>query len=219
MCNVHELNNPAKQDNVIHWHKNMDNLVSIFTESKLKGKVCSWLADKFDGVRVFTSDLDSGSLGAGMLIIVNSSLAKHICKISKVPDWLLSIKLLFKNKLSVSILGLYASASLVAQFFQAEDSLHKCASFKKCFDLGLINSLGGSSFVKSPTWCNSHGITKTIDYMFVSSNLVGTVINHGVDGIEKYFDTNHKAVYVSVGLGGLLDVQLNSLHKQANRDC
>ncbi|KAG9289883.1 hypothetical protein G9A89_015463 [Geosiphon pyriformis] len=46
-------------------------------------------------------------LGAGVMVIINSSLAKHVCKISEMPGWLLSIKLLFKNKLSVSILGLY----------------------------------------------------------------------------------------------------------------
>ncbi|KAG9297051.1 hypothetical protein G9A89_000430 [Geosiphon pyriformis] len=242
-CNVRGLNNPAKQVDVIHWHKNMNNLVSIFTESKLKGKVHPWLANKFDGVLVFASGLNSGFSGAGVLIVVNSSLAKHVCKISEVPGQLLSIKLLFKNKLSVSILGLYAGASSVARFFQAgeinffiakainesffvilggdfnEDSSHKCASFKKCFDLGLINSLERSFFAKSPTWCNSHGITKTINYMFVSSNLVSVVVDCGVDGVEEYFDTDHKTVYVSMRLGGLLDVQLNSLRKQANRDC
>ncbi|KAG9307388.1 hypothetical protein G9A89_017217 [Geosiphon pyriformis] len=128
---------------------------------------------------------------------------------------LLSIKLLFKNKLSVSILGLYAGVSSVVQFFQAgkinsliakavnefsfvilggdfnENSSHKCASFKKCFDLSLINSLGRSSFVKLSTWCNSHNITKTLDYVFISSNLVNMVV----------------------------DCDLNLLHKQANRDC
>ncbi|KAG9306136.1 hypothetical protein G9A89_016040 [Geosiphon pyriformis] len=218
------LDGLALQNDVIHWHKDINNLVSIFTKSKLKRKVCPWLTNKFDGVRVFTSGLNSGSLGAKVLIIMNSSLAKHVCKVSEVPGQLLSIKFLFKNKLSVSILRLYAGASSVVWFSQAgeinsliakainefsfvilggdfnEDSLHKCASFKKCFDLGLINSLGGSSFVKSPTWCNFCGITKTIDYMFVSSNLVGAVIDYGVDGVENYFDTDHKAVYVSVGL-------------------
>ncbi|KAG9307733.1 hypothetical protein G9A89_023298 [Geosiphon pyriformis] len=221
MCNVHGLNNPAKQDDVICWDKDMNNLVSIFTESKLKGKVCPWLANKFDGIWVFTSGLDSGSLGTGVLIVMNSSLVKHVYKISEVPGQLLSIKLLFKNKLSVFILGLYASASSVVQFSQAgeinfliakavnessfvvlggnfnKDGSHKCASFKKCFDLGLINSLRGSSFVKSSTWCNFCDITKTLDYMFVSSNLVGVVVDCGVDGVEDYFDTNHKAVYIS----------------------
>ncbi|KAG9298083.1 hypothetical protein G9A89_018166 [Geosiphon pyriformis] len=227
MCNVHGLNNPVKQDDVIHWHKDIDNL----------------LANKFDGIQVFAFGLDSGSLGAGVLIVVNSSLAKHVCKISEVSGQLLSIKLLFKNKLLVSILGLYAGASSVAWFFQTdeinfliakainefffvilggnfnENGSHKCASFKKCFDLGLINSLKGSSFVKSSTWCNSCGITKTIEYVFVSSNLAGVVVDRGVDGIEEYFDTNHKAVYVSMGLDGLLNFQLNSLYKQANKDC
>ncbi|KAG9288898.1 hypothetical protein G9A89_019520 [Geosiphon pyriformis] len=54
--------------------------------------------------------------------------------------------------------------------------------------------------------------------MFVSSNLADAVMDCGVNGIEEYFDTDHKAVYVSVGLGGLLNVQLNSLCKQANKD-
>ncbi|KAG9305299.1 hypothetical protein G9A89_007794, partial [Geosiphon pyriformis] len=238
MCNVHGLNNSAKQDDVICWHKDMNNLVSIFTESKLKEKVHPWLANKFDGVWVFTSGRDSGFLGAGVLIVMNSSLAKHIYKVSKVPGRLLSIKLLFKNKLSVSILGLYAGASPVAGEINSliakavnessfvvlggdfnKNGLHKCANFKKCDDLDLINSLRGSSFVKSFTWCNFCGITKTLDYMFISSNLVGAVVGHGMNSIEDYFDTDHKAVYVSVRLGGLLDVWLNSLCKQANRNC
>ncbi|KAG9292206.1 hypothetical protein G9A89_023926 [Geosiphon pyriformis] len=222
-CNVRGLNNLVKQNDVICWHKDIDNLVSIFMKSKLKEKVCLWLADKFDGVWVFTSGLDSGSLGAGVLIIMNSSLAKHVCKIFEVSGWLLSIKLLFKNKLSVFILGLYAGASSMARFSQAgeinfliakavnkssfvilggdfnENGSHKCASFKKCFDLGLINFLRGSFSVKSLTWYNSRGITKTIDYMFVSSNLVGAVIDCGVDDVEEYFNTNHKIFYVSAG--------------------
>ncbi|KAG9284063.1 hypothetical protein G9A89_022837 [Geosiphon pyriformis] len=59
---------------------------------------------------------------------------------------------------------------------------------------------------------------KTIDYVFVSSNLVNVISDHGVVGIEEFFDTNYKAVFVSVSLGSLLDVQLNALHKQANKD-
>ncbi|KAG9298387.1 hypothetical protein G9A89_005247 [Geosiphon pyriformis] len=224
MCNVCGLNNSVKQDDVIRWHKNMNNLVSIFMELKLKGKVRSWLADKFDGIWVFISGLDSGSMSAGVLIVMNFSLARHVCKVFEVPGQLLSIKLLFKDKLSISILGIYVDASSVADKINSliakainessfiilggdfnEDGSHKYASFKKCFDLGLINSLGGSSFVKSPTWYNSCGITKTIEYVFISSNLVGAVVDCGVDGIEDYFNTDHKTVYVSVELGGLLD--------------
>ncbi|KAG9297802.1 hypothetical protein G9A89_000107 [Geosiphon pyriformis] len=206
------------------------NGLALAGESKLKRKACPWLTNKFDGVWVFISGLDSGSLGAGVLIMVNSFLVKHVCKVSEVS-------VAFQNKLSVSILGLYAGASSVVWFSQAgkinsfiakainkssfvilggnfnENGFHKCASFKKCFDLGLINSLGESSFVKSLTWCNSHGISKTIDYVFVSSNLVGVIVDYGVDGIENYFNTNHKAVYVFVGLGGLLNYDINNASK------
>ncbi|KAG9303975.1 hypothetical protein G9A89_005885 [Geosiphon pyriformis] len=200
----------------------MGNLVSIFTESKLKGKVCPWLANKFDGVWVFTSSLDSGFLGAGVLIVMNSSLARHVFKVSEVPGQLLSVRLLFKNKLSVSILGLYAGASSSVRFSQAgninsliakavnefsfvvlggdfnEDGVCKSASFKKCFDLGLVNALGGSVLTKTPTWGNSRGVVKTIDYMFVSSSLVNAVMDRGVTGVEDFFDTDHKTVSVSV---------------------
>ncbi|KAG9292674.1 hypothetical protein G9A89_008260 [Geosiphon pyriformis] len=178
------MNLSAKLDNtdsvydIIHWHKEKDNLVSIFTESKLKGKVCPWIVNKFNSVRVFTSGLESGNLGAGVVVVMNFSLAKHVCKISEVPGWLLSIKLLFRNKLSVSILGLYTSASLVAWFSQTsninsliakavnesffvifrgdfnEDSSRKCASFKKCLNFGLVNALDESSSKKLPIWSN-----------------------------------------------------------------
>ncbi|KAG9306523.1 hypothetical protein G9A89_004720 [Geosiphon pyriformis] len=189
----------------------------------------SEIVNKYDGVWVFISGLESGYLGASVAVVMNSSLAKHVCKVSEVPGWLLSIKLLFKNKLLVFILGLYAGASSAVRFSQAgevnsliakavnesffvvlggnfnEDGSRKCASFKKCLDLGLVNALGGSSHEKLPTWFNSWGIAKTIDFMFISSNLVNAVVGHN-------------AVSVLVGLGGLLNVQLNSVHKQANRD-
>ncbi|KAG9295592.1 hypothetical protein G9A89_000957 [Geosiphon pyriformis] len=161
----------------------------------------------------------SGYLGSGVAIIMNNTLAKHVCKVFEVSGHLLSVKLFFKNKLSVSILGLYAGASVSTHFSQMdkinfliakavnesffiilgsnfnENSSHKCASFRKCFDLGLV--------------------TKTIDYVFVSSSLVNTILDHSVTRVDEYFDTDHKAVTVSVGLGGLLNVNLMSLRKQA----
>ncbi|KAG9284353.1 hypothetical protein G9A89_023610 [Geosiphon pyriformis] len=197
---------------------------------------------KFDGVQVFTSGLDSGHLGAGVAVIMNVFLARHMYKISEVPGQLLSIKLLFKSKLSVLILGLYG-ASLAVWLSQAgeinsliakavnessfiilggdfnEDSSHKCASFRKCLDLGLANSLVRSPAVKLPTWANSRGARKTIDYVFVSSNLVNVIVYHSVLDISEHFEIDHQAVSVSLSLGGLLDMQLNSLHKQVNRDC
>ncbi|KAG9297612.1 hypothetical protein G9A89_011127 [Geosiphon pyriformis] len=199
--------------------------------------------NKFEDVCVFISGVNSGYLELGVAIIMNNSLASHVCKVSKVSDWILSIKLLFKNKLSVMILGLYVGAFLVVQFSQTgdinsfiakamnessfvifsgnfnENNSHKCISFRKWFDLGLVNALARSSFDKILTWCNFCGVVKTIDYVFISSNLVNAIMGHNVASVENYFDTNYVAISVSVGLGSLLDVQLFLLHKQANKNC
>ncbi|KAG9292211.1 hypothetical protein G9A89_023931 [Geosiphon pyriformis] len=171
------MNVSAKQKNIICWHKDSGNL------------------NKFDGVKVFLSELDKGFLGTGVAIIMNTSLAHYVCKISEVFGQLLSVKLLFKNKLSVSILGLYAGVSLAVYFSQANDVNFVIA--KTCLDLGLVNSLGRSSF----------SMAKIIDFLFVSANLVNAVVDCVV------------SVFISVGLGRLLDVQLNSLHKQDNKNC
>ncbi|KAG9304317.1 hypothetical protein G9A89_019879 [Geosiphon pyriformis] len=241
-CNVRGMNNFAKQEDIVYWHKDLCNLVFILMETKLKDKTHLWLASKFDGIRVFSSGLVSGYTGAGVMMVLDNFLAKHVSKVFEVPGHLLCIKLLFKNKLLVFILGLYAGASLTAWFSQVaevnsliaravnessfvilggdfnEDSFQKCTSLKKCFDLGLVNSLERSSSVKLPTWYNSHGVAKTIDYMFILSNLISAVVDCNVTTVDDYFDTDYKAVSVFMGLGGLLDVQLNSLHKQTNRD-
>ncbi|KAG9297753.1 hypothetical protein G9A89_011268 [Geosiphon pyriformis] len=186
--NIRGLNNPVKQDDVICWHKEMNNLIFIVTKTKLRGKICPWIMNKFNGIQVFTFGLNSGHLGSGIGIIMDNSL----------------------NNLSVSILGLYAGALLVVWFFQTgkinsliakavnkssfvildgdfnENRAQKCASFKKCFDLGLVNSLREN----------------------------GSVAN-----IKDYFNTNHKAVSASMSLGGLFNIYLSSIHKQANKNC
>ncbi|KAG9305081.1 hypothetical protein G9A89_007721 [Geosiphon pyriformis] len=173
------INVSAKQKDVVCWHRESGNLVSIITETKLRSSCRPWIKNRFDGVWVFTSGLDASFLGAGVAIIMNVSLAHHVCRISEVSGQLLFIKLLFKNRLLVSILGLYAGVSLAVHFAQAdkvnsmivkavnkfsfvilssdfnEDGSHKCTSFKKCFDIGLVNSLGKSSFIRVPTWTNS----------------------------------------------------------------
>ncbi|KAG9291031.1 hypothetical protein G9A89_012903 [Geosiphon pyriformis] len=217
--------------------KSVLSLSACFDKTKLRNKAHPWLVDKFDDVCMFSSGLNSGYMGAGVAIVINRSLAKHVYKISEVLSHLLCIRLLFKNKLLVSILGLYAHASLATQFSQAneinslivkamnessfvilggnfnENGSYKCISFKKCHDLGLINSLDGSFFAKVLTWSNSWSVAKTIDYVFVSSNLVNAIIQHDVFIVSKYFDIDYKAVSVSLGLGGVTD---NSLGCQVN---
>ncbi|KAG9301951.1 hypothetical protein G9A89_020995 [Geosiphon pyriformis] len=228
-CNVRGMNNPAKQEDIICWHKEMNNMISIVTETKLKDGIHPWIMNKFVGVRVFTSGLSSGYMSSGVAIIMNNFLARHVCKVLDISGRFLSVKLLFKNKLSVSILGLYAGSSLAVHFSQVddinsliaravnessfiilggdfnEDGSCKSASLKKCFDLGLVNSLSGSLFEKDATWNNSRGVAKVINYVFVSSNLVNAILDCDVSGVKEYFDTDHKAVSVSVGFGGLLD--------------
>ncbi|KAG9306164.1 hypothetical protein G9A89_016068 [Geosiphon pyriformis] len=219
-CNVRSMNNSAKQDDVIHWYKEINNLISIVTETKLRGKIHLWIINKFDSVQVFTSGLDFGHLGFGIAIIIDNSL----------------------NNLSVLILGLYAGALSVVWFSQVgeinsliakavnessfvilggdfnEDGTRKCASFKKCFDLGLVDSLYGSLFFKTLTWSNSCGVIRAFDYILISSSLVNAVIDGSVANVEDYFDKDHKTVSASVGLSGLLDVYLSSICKQTNKD-
>ncbi|KAG9285722.1 hypothetical protein G9A89_002289 [Geosiphon pyriformis] len=186
------INNPAKQDDIVRWHKDMDNLVSIFMETKLKNKARSWLVNKFDNVHMFFSGLDSGYVGAGVAVVMNRSLAKHVYKVSEA-DEINSLIARAVNESSFVILG--------GNF--NEDGSYKYTSFKKCHDLGLINSLG---------------VSKMIDYVFVSLNLVNVIIQHDVFVVSEHFNMDHRAVFVSLGLGGLLDMRLNSLRKQANKD-
>ncbi|KAG9303019.1 hypothetical protein G9A89_006236 [Geosiphon pyriformis] len=99
-----------------------------------------------------------------------------------------------------------------------EDGSHKYASFKKCLNLELVNSLVRSLIVKMPTWVNSRGVIKTIDYMFVSSNLVNAIVYCNVLEIGKHFDMDYQAVFLSVGLDKILNTQLNSFCKQVNKN-
>ncbi|KAG9305537.1 hypothetical protein G9A89_003600 [Geosiphon pyriformis] len=228
-CNVRGMNNPAKQANVICWHKDMNNVISIVTEMKLKCKVHPWIANRFSDVDVFVSGLDLGYLGSGVAIIMDVALAKHVYRISEVPCCLFAIKLLFKNKLSVSILGLYAGASASMCFLQAKeinvliagavnkssfvilgsdfnkDGSCKSASFKRCGALGLVNSLVNSVFLKAPTWSNSRGVVKTINYLFVSPNLVNAIVDCSVLDFKEATVVN-TALFV----GGFLEAKEHS---------
>ncbi|KAG9299744.1 hypothetical protein G9A89_013104 [Geosiphon pyriformis] len=242
MCNVRDMNNPAKQENIVRWHKNAGNMISVVTEIKLKGKICPWIINKFDSVRVFTSGLESGYLSAGVAIIMDVSLAKHVCKISKVPGQLISVKLLFKNKLSVTVLDLYAGAilkkrlahsyvvnSMVAEALNGstfvvlggdfnENDSGRSASFKKCLDLGLFDFLHGFSSHRLPMWSNSKGVHKYIDFILVSNSLCSSFFNQCVSCSAKFFDSNYLAMLVDIGVGGFFSSQLNSICRQATRE-
>ncbi|KAG9300351.1 hypothetical protein G9A89_009975 [Geosiphon pyriformis] len=90
-----------------------------------------------------------------------------------------------------------------------KDSARRYASFRKCSDLGLVNSLDGH-FLR---------VKKTIDYVFVNEVLFSAVVGHSVVSVSEFFETNHNMVGISVGLGGLVDACLNGICKQANKVC
>ncbi|KAG9300750.1 hypothetical protein G9A89_023548 [Geosiphon pyriformis] len=242
-CNVWGINVPTKQTDIVHWHVSSGNMVFFVAETKLRSSFGLWIKNKFDGVRIFTSGLDIGYLGTGIAVIMDNSLARHVSRVKEVSGRLILIWLLFKGKLSVTILGLYAGASSGTRFAQApavnfliakavnsntfvvlggdfnKNDFGRSANFKFCLGLGLVNSFAGYSLVKTATWSNSKGMEKTIDFIFVSGTLSSAVIKHCVNSVSDFFDTDHKSVMVLVGLGGLLDVRLNGLCKQANKDC
>ncbi|KAG9304496.1 hypothetical protein G9A89_020060 [Geosiphon pyriformis] len=174
-------------ENIVHWHVESGNMVLIVTEMKLKSGCKLWIINKFDGVRIFSFGVDKRFLGAGVAIIMNNSLAHHVSKIDEIPGRVISVCFLFKGKLLVMVLGLYAGAFFGIRFDQAIES-------------------------------NLRGAKKTIDYIFVSDSLSLAVAGQIVASVSDYFNTDHKAVMVSVGLGGLLNVHLNGLHKQANKN-
>ncbi|KAG9300792.1 hypothetical protein G9A89_023590 [Geosiphon pyriformis] len=242
-CNVRRMNNPAKQKDIFHWHKKSGSLISIVTETKLCFSSQPWIMKRFEGVWVFTFGLDVGFCGAGVAIFVNNSLTRHVSKVKKVKGRVLLICLLFKNKLSVSVIGLYACVSGGNYFAQASvinsfiaDTVNKSsfvvlgkdfnencsvkgASLKKCLGLGLVNVFGGHSLARILTWSNSRGVSRILDYILVSNSLISAVVDHDVSSVSEFFNMDHLAVSMSIGLGGLLDACLNSIHKHANKDC
>ncbi|KAG9298859.1 hypothetical protein G9A89_015880 [Geosiphon pyriformis] len=225
-CNVRSINVPAKQ-----------------VDTKLRSSFGLWIKDKYDGVQIFTSGLDVGYLGAGVVVVINNSLACHFSKIKVVSGQVILVQFLFKGKLSVSVLSLYTGASTDIHFGQAskvnfiiaktvnistfvvlDGDFNECrsgrsTSFKFCLSLGLVNSFNGYYLIKTPMWCNSRGTKRTIDYIFVNKSLFFTVVKHWVGSVSNFFDMNHNTVMVLVGLGGLLNVQLNGLHKQVYKNC
>ncbi|KAG9285655.1 hypothetical protein G9A89_009295 [Geosiphon pyriformis] len=223
---------------VVRWHVNLGNMVFFITKTKLRFSSGPWIKDKFDEVQIFSFGLDKDFMSVGVAIVMNISLAHYVSKVEEIPGRVISVQLLFKGKLLVTVLGLYAGASSGARFVNSliakavnssnfvilggdfnENGSGRSTSFKFCLSLGLVNSFVGYHLANSYMWSNLRGVGKTIDYIFVGSNLSSAVAGHQVVFASDFFNTDYKTVVVSVGLGGLLDVQLNSLRKQVNKNC
>ncbi|KAG9293504.1 hypothetical protein G9A89_009228, partial [Geosiphon pyriformis] len=196
-------------------HVSSRNMVSFVAETKLRSSFGSWIKNKFDEVRIFTSGLDIGYLGAGIAVIMDNSLARHVSKVEKVSGYLILIQLLFKGKLLAPAVNSLIAKSVNSSTFVVlagdfnENDFGRSASFKFCLDLGLVNSFAGHSL----------GVEKTIDFILVSETLSSAVVKHCVNSVSDFFNTDYKSVMVLVGLSGLLDIRLNDLHKQANKNC
>ncbi|KAG9307739.1 hypothetical protein G9A89_023304 [Geosiphon pyriformis] len=158
------------------------------------------IQDKFDGVRVFTG-LDVGFAGAGIAIIINDSLACHIVKVVEISGRIILVHFLFKDKLLVIVIGLYAGV------FSAVNSI-------------IANAVNSNTFVVLGGDFNKDGLgtEKILDYIFVNENLLSVIADYGISSVSAFFNTDHKTIMVLIRLGGLLDIYLNSLHKQANKD-
>ncbi|KAG9307687.1 hypothetical protein G9A89_023252 [Geosiphon pyriformis] len=209
--NIRDINIPAKQNDIIRWHMVSNNDISI-------------IVNKLSGVRVFTSGLDAGFLGMSVTLIINENLAKHVSKISEILDRLLMICLLFKNKQSVFVLGLYMKASLDKCVIQAglvnffivracnkstfvilgsdfNKDENKCSSsFSKCMGLGLVNTLVNSSYIKASTWKNFRGVERVLDYIFVFQSLSNALVNGCVVDVDEFFGTDYSSVQITIGL-------------------
>ncbi|KAG9302317.1 hypothetical protein G9A89_008809 [Geosiphon pyriformis] len=157
----------------------------------------------------------SGFFGAGVAIIMADFFTCHVTKIEKVSGHVMVVHLLFKNKLSVSVVGLYMGASSGTHFGQAsevnsviakavnsscfiilggdfnENGSERNVNFKFCLELGLVNLFAGYPLVSNSTWSNSRGVEKTIDFIFVSESLASAITGHGVGSVFDFFDTDH----------------------------
>ncbi|KAG9302257.1 hypothetical protein G9A89_008748 [Geosiphon pyriformis] len=166
------------------------NICDINVSAKQKDVVC-W---HFDGMRIFSSKLDKRFLGVGVMIIINNSLTHYVAK----------------SKLSVVILGLYIGVSAKARFSQACE-----------INFFIAKAVNSSTFVVLSGDFNKNrsrknvsfkfyldlelSAKKVIDYIFVNESLLSAIASHNVIFVSDFFDTDHNAVLVSVGLGGLLD--------------
>ncbi|KAG9299646.1 hypothetical protein G9A89_020817 [Geosiphon pyriformis] len=210
MCNIRSITNLAKQKDIVRWYKDSRNMISIVIKTKLRSNIRLWIINKLDRFWVFTSGLDVGFRGTGVVIVMNNSLVQHVSKVNEIPGHLISVCLLFKNKLSVIILGLYTAADI-------NSMVSKTVNFSSFVVLDSDFNENGSSKSASFKFCLGLGL-KVINFILVSRNLVFAIASHFVDGMSEFFDTDYKSVSVSIGLSGLLDTHLISVHKQANQD-
>ncbi|KAG9290642.1 hypothetical protein G9A89_011605 [Geosiphon pyriformis] len=199
-----KIDNADLQEDIVWWHRESKNMMSI-------------IINRFDEVCIFTSGLDNRFLGAEVVIVMNNSLTQHVSKVKEISGHVISVCLLFKGKILVSVVVNSSNFVVLSGNFNKGKSI-KSASFGFCLSLGLVNSFGGHFLAEASMWSNLKGIEKVIDHIFVSGSLILAVASHRVESMTEFFNTDYKAVSVSVGLGGLLDMRLDGICRNTNRD-
>ncbi|KAG9297857.1 hypothetical protein G9A89_006798 [Geosiphon pyriformis] len=133
----HIVDNSASNGSVLKTNMVLDNLVlevlfssSVISDISVFGSSSSKVLTTKVGCLEFklvVFDVSVGSIlmnldkrfyDVGIAIIMDNSLAYHVSKIEDISDWAISVWLLFKGKLLVAILGLYAGASAANKFNQ-----------------------------------------------------------------------------------------------------
>ncbi|KAG9290389.1 hypothetical protein G9A89_007120, partial [Geosiphon pyriformis] len=185
-CLCSGLDSPASiQVDIVHWHMNSGNIMSFVTETKLRFNIKPWIANKFESICVFMSGLEEGFFGAGVA---------HVSKIKKMPGQVVSVRLLFKGKLSVTVLGLYAGAFSSIYFGQASK-----------MNFIIAKAINSSTFVVLGEDFNECGSGKSASFRFCLN--LGLVNSFTIGSVSEFFNTDYNAVTISVGLGGLLNIQ------------
>ncbi|KAG9295730.1 hypothetical protein G9A89_001747 [Geosiphon pyriformis] len=164
---------------VLVWKFAMCNVQGINVSAK-QADIVHW--------HIFISGLESGFFSTEVVIIMNNSLAHHVFKVEEIPGQVISVQLLFKSKLLVTILGLYADASSETRFGQA---LKVNFLNTKTINSSTFVVLGGD-FNKNEFDKNAR-IEKTINYIFVSEHLFSAVVDHQISSVSGFFNTNYRA--------------------------
>ncbi|KAG9303766.1 hypothetical protein G9A89_018663 [Geosiphon pyriformis] len=164
---------------IVYWYVNSGSLVFFIIETKLQSCVRFWIANKFEGVHVFTSGLDNRFFGTRMAMIMNNSLACYVFK------------------LLVTFLGLYIGASSETRFGQALK-----------VNFLIVKAVNSSTFVVLGGDFNENGSERNASFKFCRNlglNLSSAVAGYQVCSVFNFFNTNHNAVLVSIGLAKFRD--------------
>ncbi|KAG9294980.1 hypothetical protein G9A89_017774 [Geosiphon pyriformis] len=143
------------------------------------------IINKFEGVHIFTSGLDSKFLGTGVAVIMNNFLAQHVFKMEEMPGHVISVQLLFKGKLLVMILDLVASTS---DFFNTDHkTVMVLVGLEELLDFHLnellvakvVKSLQSGDFVRTALLLNAWFIADKIRALEVQN-----MLDNGVSRID-----------------------------------